>query len=83
MTKSGDDISAEAEQVLADAAALPTLDEIRDLAGRAVAHGGTPDMSLEEIRALAGQAVDQAEQVTFLLRRLTELLGPAPPGGEP
>jgi hypothetical protein len=77
------DTTAKAEQVLAQAATLPSLDEIRDLAGRAVAHGSTPELSLDEIRALAGHAVDRAEQVTVLLRRLSELLEPAPPpGGE-
>jgi len=75
------DISAKAEQVLADAATLPSVDEIRDLAGRAIAHGRTPDMSLDEIRALAGDAVARAEQVTDLLRRLSDLLAPAPPSG--
>jgi outer membrane protein TolC len=75
-------ISAKAEQVQAEAAALPSLEEIRELAGRAVAHGGTPEMSLDEIRALADQAVDRAEQVTVLLRRLADLLGPGA-GGEP
>lgn len=81
MTDPDSDISAKAEQVLADAATLPSLDEIRDLAGRAVARGGTQDMSLDEIRALATQAVGQAEEVTSLLRRLSELLAPAPPNG--
>jgi hypothetical protein len=83
VTDSDSDISAKAEQVLADAATLPSLDEVRDLAGRAVARGGTSDMSLDDIRALAGHAIDQAEQVTVLLRHLSELLAPAPPGGEP
>ena len=81
MTDSDPDISAKAEQVLADAATLPSLDEVRDLAVRAVAHGGTSDMSLADIRALADHAIDQAEQVTVLLRHLSELLAP-PPGGE-
>jgi len=58
-------------------------EEIRDLAARAVAHGGTRDMSTDEIRALAVQAVDHAERVTVLLRRLSDLLAPAPqPGGD-
>ena len=80
MTDPDSDISAKAEQVLADAATLPSLDEVRDLAGRAVAHGGTPGMSLDEIRALASQAIGQAEQVTDLLRRLSELLEPSSGG---
>jgi hypothetical protein len=81
VTSPDSDISAKAEQVLADAATLPSLDEIRGLADRAVARGGTPDMSLDEIRALATKAVSQAEEVTTLLRRLSELLAPAPPPG--
>jgi hypothetical protein len=81
LTGTDDDISAKAEQVLADAATLPSLDEVRDLAGRAVAHGGTPGMSLDEIRDLASEAIGQAEQVTDLLRRLSDLLAPAPPSG--
>ena len=78
-------IEARAEQVQAEAATLPTLDEIRDLAGRAVARGGTPEMSLDEIRNLASKAVDDAEQVTVLLRRLSDLLGAESdrPGGDP
>lgn len=77
-------VNAKAEQLQAEAAALPSLDEVRALAQRAVAHGGTQDMSLDEIRELAGQAVAQAEQVTSLLRRLSDLLSPAAPpsGGE-
>jgi hypothetical protein len=75
-------ISAKAEQVQAEAAALPTLDDIKELAGRAVAHGGTRDMSIDEIRELAVQAVDHAERVTILLRRLSDLLEPpSPPAG--
>ena len=74
-------ISAKAELVQAEAEALPSAEEIRDLAARAVAHGGTRDMSTDEIRALAVQAVDHAERVTVLLRRLSDLLAPAPPPG--
>jgi hypothetical protein len=75
-------VSAKAERLQAEAAALPSLDEVRELAERAVAHGGTEQMSLDEIHALATQAVAQAEEVTSLLRRLSGLLAP-PPGGEP
>lgn len=75
-------LEAKAEQMLAQAAALPSLDEIRDLAGQAVRHGGTRDMSMDEIRALADDAVARAEQVTVLLRRLSVLLSDgADPGG--
>lgn len=75
-------ISAKAEQVQAEAETLPSLDDIRELAGRAVAHGGTRDMSIEEIRDIAVQAVDHAERVTVLLRRLSDLLAPpSPPDG--
>ena len=38
-------------------------------------------MSIDEIRELAVQAVDHAERVTVLLRRLSDLLAPAPPPG--
>lgn len=76
------EITRRARELRAEADGLPSLEEIRELAGRAVAHGGTRDMSLEEIRAVAMQAVAQAEQVTSLLRRLTDLLAPEPPGGE-
>lgn len=79
-------IDARAEQVQAEAAALPTLDQIRDLAEQAVARGGTPDMTLEDIRDLADQAVSGAEEVTVLLRRLSDLLGGRPEpgaGGDP
>ncbi len=83
MTDSDSDITSKAEQVLADAATLPSLAEVRDLAGRAVARGRTRDMTMDEIRALADHAIGQAEQVTVLLRRLSELLATAPPqGGE-
>jgi hypothetical protein len=74
-------ISAKAELVQAEAEALPSADQIRELAARAVAHGGTAAMSTDEIRALAVQAVDHAERVTVLLRRLSDLLAPPPSGG--
>lgn len=75
-------LEAKAARVQAQAAALPSLEEIRDLAERAIRHGGTPDMSLEEIRAVGADAVHGAEQVTTLLRRLTVLLGGSePPDG--
>lgn len=74
--------TAEAERLLAEAAALPTPGQIRDLADRAVAHGGTRNMSLEEIRDLADQAVAGAEQVTVLLKRLAGLLAPPAAGGD-
>lgn len=88
MTSSDEDAEARASRVIAQAAVLPSLDEVRELAERAVRHGGTRQMSMDEIRALAAEAVTQAEQVTMLLRRLTDLLsdrGPAPGGaaGEP
>lgn len=81
----GPDITAKVEQLQAEAATLPSPEQVRDLAERAVAHGGTSDMSLDEIRELAGEAVDGAEKVTALLRRLSEILGRTPPspGGEP
>lgn len=66
----------------AEAATLPGPGEVRDLAGQAIRHGGTPGMSMKEIRDLADKAVDSAEQVTVLLRRLSVLLGDAG-GGEP
>jgi len=76
------DVRASAERVRAEAAALPSAADIRTLADRAVALGGTPDMSLDEIRTLADQAVAGAEQVTVLLRRLSDLLSDAaPPAG--
>ena len=59
-----DDVTVRAAQLRAEAEELPTLEEITALAERAVAHGGTPGMSLSEIRDLAEQAVAQAEQVT-------------------
>lgn len=70
------DVSAKAERLQAEAAGLPSLDQVKELAQRAVAHGGTRDMSLDEIRALATQAVAQAEEVNVLLRRLITLLPP-------
>lgn len=78
-------IKAKVEQLQAEAATLPSPEEVRRLAARAVAHGGTSHMSLDEIRDLAGQAIDGAEKVTALLRRLSEVLGPPAPatGGEP
>jgi hypothetical protein len=76
-------LGAKAEQVQAEAAALPSLDDIKELAEQAVAHGGTQDMGIDEIRELAVQAVDHAERVTVLLRRLSDLLAPPPAGGEP
>lgn len=78
-----EDIKAKAEQVQAQAAALPSLDEVRDLAGRAVSHGGTPGMPIEEIRELAAVAVSRAEQVTSLLRQLSSLLADDARGGDP
>lgn len=79
-----DPANAKAEQLLADAAQLPSPGQIRDLADRALAHGGTQEMSLDEIRDLADKAVAGAEQVTILLRRLSDLLAPPPAaGGEP
>ena len=81
MTGNGD-IKARANEVLAQATALPSLEEVRDLAGRAVSHGGTRDMSLDEIRALAAVAVSRAEQVTALLGRLSLLLAEDARSGE-
>lgn len=76
------DVTADAERIRAQAAALPSAQEIRDLAARALAHGGTSQMSLDEIRALASQAVAGAEQVNVLLRHLSELLAESgPPAG--
>jgi hypothetical protein len=49
------DFTAKAEQLIADAAALPSAEQVRALADRAVAHGGTQSMSVEEIRALAAR----------------------------
>lgn len=69
------DITARAGQLLAAAASLPTEDQIRDMAARAVTIAGTGDMSPGDIRELARQAIDGAEQVTALLRRLAEMLG--------
>lgn len=74
---------AKAERVRAEAASLPTLDDIRDLADRAVAHGGTELMTLDDIRDLGAQAVAQAEEVNTLLRRLITLLPPAGGGDTP
>ena len=74
-------ISAKAERLRAEAATLPSPDEVRELAERAVARGGTPDMSVDEIREIGEQAVDNAEQVAALLGRLSGLLLSAPPAG--
>ncbi len=82
MTDPGDDIAARAEQLAAEAAALPSIEQVAALAAQAVAHGGTPHMSTDEIRQLAVQAVEQAEQVAALLRRLKDLVAPQSPGGE-
>lgn len=77
------DVTAKAELVRAEAEVLPSAEQIRELAARAVAHGGTRDMSIDEVRELAVQAVDHAERVTVLLRRLSDLLAAAPsPGGD-
>jgi hypothetical protein len=76
------ELRARAEQVRAQAATLPGPGEVRDLAGHAIAHGGAPGMSMDDIRELADRAVDSAEQVTVLLRRLSDLLGDSA-GGEP
>jgi hypothetical protein len=76
------DVSAEAERLRAEAAALPSPDQVRELALRAVAHGGTPDMSVDEIREIGEQAVDSAEQVAALLSRLSGLMTSAPPSGD-
>lgn len=82
MTEAEEELRARAELVRAEAATLPGPGEVRDLAGQAIRHGGTPGMSMEEIRDLADKAVDSAEQVTVLLRRLSVLLGDSG-GGEP
>jgi hypothetical protein len=82
LTEDEEALRARAEHVLAQAATLPGPGEVRDLAGQAIRHGGTPGMSMEEIRELADRAVDSAEQVTVLLRRLSDLLGDGA-GGEP
>ena len=79
-----DGISAKAEQLLAEAAGLPSADQVRALGDQAIAHGGTQAMSVDEIRALARRAVDAADELAVQLRRLVELLPPSgpPPGGE-
>ncbi len=71
-----------AERVQAQAAGLPSLEDVAELAAQAVAHGGTPDMPIGEVRELAKTAVEQARSVTALLERLSDLLAPRPPGGE-
>lgn len=78
MTGDEEDLRVRAELVLAEAATLPGPGEVRDLAGQAIRHGGTPGMSVEEIRGLAANAVDCAEQVTVLLHRLSDLIGGEP-----
>lgn len=78
------DFTAKAEQLIAEAAALPSAEQVRALADRAVAHGGTESMSADEIRALACRAVDAADELAVQLRRLVELLplSEPPPGGD-
>jgi hypothetical protein len=83
------DISAKAEQVLADAAELPSAAQIRDLADRAVGHGSR-NMSTEQIRATAREAVENAKRLTDLLQVLADLVeethqrpeAPAAPGSD-
>lgn len=81
------DIAADTARLQAEAAELPTPEQLRDLAARAVAHGGTRNMSPDEIREIASQAVEGLEKVTALLRRLSQLSAdpahsPWPHGGE-
>lgn len=77
-----EDVNQKAERVQAEAAGLPSMKQVEELAAQAVAHGGTPDMPIGEVRDLARTAVEQARHVTALLERLSELLAPRP-GGEP
>lgn len=76
-----EDVSEKAERVQAEAAALPSLDQVVELAAQAVAHGGTADMPIDEVRRLARTAVEQARQVTALIERLSDLLAPPESGG--
>lgn len=76
---SEDDIARAAEAVQAQARELPGPREIRTLAAEAVAHGGGAGMSPEEVRALAAKAVEQADQLAYLLRQLSEMVGPGCP----
>ncbi len=81
------DITARAQEVKAQAAALPTEQQIEDLAARAVAHGGTRSMSLAQVRAKANEARENARQLADRLAELSALLEehpdehPGNPGG--
>lgn len=75
------DFTAQAEQLRAGAAAFPSTDQIRQLAARAIRHGGTPAMSLDQIRATAREAVENSVRMTELLRRLSQLLEEDPGTG--
>jgi rRNA maturation endonuclease Nob1 len=74
------DLSARAEQAMADAAALPTTEQVRELAQAAEARGATARMSEEDIREVARQAIEASERMTVMLRRLENLLVRPAPG---
>lgn len=76
------ELIAQAQRLQAQAAKLPTEQEISALADRAEAHGGTRSMSLEEVRAKAREARDNARQLAELLGKLSQMLDDdSPPGG--
>ena len=77
-----EEVKEKAERVQAEAAGLPSLGEVAELAALAVAHGGTAGMPINEVRDLARTAVEQARHVTALLERLSELIAPQSPGGD-
>lgn len=77
------EISARADALRAEAAELPSTDQIRELAAAAVARGGTGGMSQDQVREIADRAVRSSEEMTALLQRLSELLRePSPEGIE-
>lgn len=85
MTTPEPDVSAKAEQALAEAAELPSADQILDLGDRAAGHGSR-NMSAEQIRATALEAVGYAKRLTDLMQVLADLveenhLRPDPPAG--
>jgi hypothetical protein len=74
--RSPQEIAADVLRLQAKAAAIPTPDEVRELADQVVQRGTAAGMSLPEIRELADLAVHQADEIASLLRRLNTLLQP-------
>lgn len=77
-----EETTAQAQRLLAEAAALPSLEAVGMLADRAVAHGSRT-MPSEQVRAIAREARANSKRMSELLDQLSQLLEEEPAAGNP